>query len=344
VTSATWRAPTTRKGSTIEVEGRHAEEVPARREGKDVRHHRIREPVVTGEDARDVIRAERGRRIVRPSPRDDRVDGLLVGRPLRGGDAIRAVGAGRTEREILLRIEDAEAAARLVDESVLHAVERVAFRVDLSRDVLHLRDELVRRLPKGRERAIDPRLPDKGIDRADPRRAGDDPVEVVGEALCFFEAFAPAVGTTAEVREARLLRVKDRDEFLRRDVGRVDRAVGPIDDEARPVHGPRAVVAVVRAVTGVGVRIREAIGYAEVPRGHVACRIEEVAGEVAVARDIESLIPRDRERDFELDARRNHAEDIAECRRGQRGLQELGRDDLRLRVDHAAGERGAVVV
>ena len=120
---------------------------------------------------------------------------LLDRRRLRGRETVGRIGALAAGRHVARRIE--AALARIVDQAVLEAVHLVALRHHLLGDELHLRREH-RRFA---DRLLIPHRADRESGLIDPRRVGDDAVEVVGVALRLEQALPAAVGAGVPVRE-----------------------------------------------------------------------------------------------------------------------------------------------
>ena len=205
------------------------------------------------------------------------------------------------------------AARRVLEQAVLHAVERVAGVDDRAMQQLALRlQQASRRV--GVERLCDADGLRGASGPVKARRAGDDAVEVRREALGFGHRLPAASGTPVPVRERRRgAEVRGHDRF-RGDGHLVHRAPPEIDQLLRvPQREDRRVA----DVTGVGGR-RGVAARERASHGGIGNR----AAERAVAHRLEFAVPaRCGQPDFHLDLgvarRRQRCGDAAE--RGERG-------------------------
>jgi hypothetical protein len=278
-----------------------------------------------------------------------RVDGLERGDLRRGEAAVVRFAAA--PRQVGRGIEPAR--ARIIDDAVLDAVGRVALRVHRIGEQAKLggRDR------RGGERALDGAVADHRSRKVEHRRAGDDAVEVVREALRLDQALPAAGRAAVEIRSPRGAAVVRLHQLLRREdryVNGAKRVVGEFLRRRRKASErlARGVVA------GVGLHRRETPRQGAARGAHATLRVERLTGVAAVAEHIESAVPDRRQADFESHLGLDEPGDAAilgrvgrcrhDCGGGHRELV-TGRADQR-RAGHgrlllvAAGERRALPV
>ena len=207
-------------------------------------------------------------------------------------------------RHVTRRVEAAR--ARVVDETVLETVNGVALVHDFLCN---------QRQHRGRDRRLGQRLlvPHRADGEAgliDPRRVGDDAVEVVGITLRLEQALTAAVRTGVPVGEADRLRVVLGRDLLRGLGSDMHRAIRVVDRLLLVAQDERAARLVARVVAGVRPCHHKAVGQRR--RSDRDCSAHRgIAGEPAVAGHVEAAIPAVGQTDLERDFRRDDARDPA---------------------------------
>ena len=242
---------------------------------------------------------------IRPPAARRTVVDLLERRGLRRSQTLRRIGPRGAARHIARRIE--VAAARVVDEPVGEPVDLVAFRHDALGDERQLLD----RNRRFGQRPLVPQRADREARLVDPRRVGDDAVEVLRVALGFDEALPAPVRTGIPVRTRDGPGIVPRRDRLGGLGRHVDGPVRVVDGLLRIAHDERGLRLLAGVVTGVGHRHGKAQAYGIDPLAGAQWIVEALPRVAAVADHVETAVPARRQVHLEGDFRSQHAADAA---------------------------------